>query len=176
VSDVILEYIRECTNPWRYKILTVLSKRSCRMVEISKEIGAPTSTVSRALNKLEKLELVRRRDDFYEITACGDILLTILNKLLEFNEIRNELEKAEEFLRMIPDNLKFEFVDILKKTEKRDLIDLFPKAIDDLSRVREYGLYIDRIINYDIYKLMIESEPGLRAAPVRSSCAARYWR
>ncbi len=149
------DLIRECLNPWRYQVLVLLSKRRYRFSEIVSELKAPRSTISRALSKLEELGMVRRKGEIYEISVYGDLILSTFKSILEFFELGEETVKAEEFLRMIPPYLKYGFPIVIKSAEKYEFFDGVMRGLEDLSKVRNYGLYIDRIINYDIYKLMV---------------------
>ncbi len=155
MKEKCFELIKECLNPWRYQILLLLSKRKYKFSEMVKELNAPKSTISRALSRLEELEMVRKQGEVYEISSYGDLILATFENLVESFEFEEEIKKAEEFLKMLPPYLKHGFPLVLRFSEKFEFLDGVIRGLEDLSRVREYGLYIDRIINYDIYKLMV---------------------
>ncbi|MCX2818278.1 MAG: DNA-binding HxlR family transcriptional regulator [Methanobacteriota archaeon] len=88
----VVEAVEEIGSRWRLIILHDLQEGEKRFNQLEKSTGASSSTLSRVLDDLEELGLVRRRVEespiasYYRLTPKGEALSPALEELADWSE------------------------------------------------------------------------------------------
>ena len=154
-SDDILKIVKE-------DILRILGekKEKVSLEIIKEEVKVSSSFMSKAIEELEREELIQHRQNFFELTGKGEKdAKNILNKhfILEdyFKEKRNE-EEAHRAAHILEHYISREVIDNIKKlsTFRKEDIPLISLDVDQESIVTDlafsdYGLF-ERIVSMGI--------------------------
>lgn len=146
---------REIFRENRLLLLSKLSEGKMSFSEIVKVNGWAPSTVSRTLSQLENEGLVRRDDGEYSITGTGKAILKLYESLSAIYEFREDLNSIPEFVDILPQGFLAE-IRSLRYAEVMDLDTAFEIGAGRIASAKHFGLYIDKVISYDIYKLMVQ--------------------
>jgi|Deesub1362A_J573_1020465.scaffolds.fasta_scaffold00893_6 predicted transcriptional regulator len=154
----IKDVIKDATLPNRLVIVKLLKDDVNRISELKRRLKEreqmPVSTVYRSVNSLAKAGLVTRDGDKVSLTSAGLLLadaVECLDSLINFDYINT----AIDFLLSIPSDLRFG----LKYLTECDVVDLTTMGnftLEFIRSIRKGGLYIDRVVDKEIYKLMIQ--------------------
>ncbi len=147
--------IRELGNQGRIEILRKLKEEPCGVADIAETDGISFSTASRIMSKLENLDIVERFNGRYRLTGFGVAVEKILFSLECVYEYRNDILDLSEFITLLPPGFVAGFHN-LKKAEVMDIERALEIGVREIMNARTYGLYVDKVISYDIYRLMAE--------------------
>lgn len=151
--------MHELTIPIRIEILNVLKDRTLKLSSIYKELNekrlnTPLSTVSRHIKALHELGLLRKSEGKYTISGTGMFLHDLI---VQLDDIRvwDEIYNSNEFVALLPNELKLGLSTLKNAETERDIYTAIFKAFEAVENAKSWGKYIDRIIHYDIFKIMI---------------------
>lgn len=141
------------------EIINMLRNDCLKLTDLRKKmrdngIRIPISTVYRAINNLNSAGVIEKRNGEIFLTPAGIFFsdaISSLKRLLSFEY----LELATDFLLSLPPELRFG-IHHLSDCEKVDFIKARELSIEVLSSIREGGLYIDRVVDPELFYLMIE--------------------
>jgi predicted transcriptional regulator len=151
--------LRETSLPSRIEIISLLKEDCVTLSELHKRLKAngvkvPVSTVYRAVNNLFSTGILDKKNGEVSLTPAGLFFADALNcmeRLMNFEY----LELATDFLLSLPPELRFG-IHHLSECEKVDFTETRKLSINVLSSVREGGLYIDRVVDPDLFEVMIK--------------------
>ena len=148
--------IRELGNPGRIEILRKLKEKSCGVGDIAGMDGVSVSTASRIMSKLESLDIVERYyNGRYRLTGFGVAVEKMLSSLECVYEYRGDIIELSEFISLLPPEFVAGFCN-LKKAEVMDVEDAINAGVEAIKNANNYGLYVDKVISYEIYRVMAE--------------------
>ncbi len=147
--------IRELGNQGRIEILRKLKNKDCSIADITEIDGVSLSTASRILSKLEGLDIVEKSNGKYRLTGFGVAVEKILTSLECVYEYRDDILELSEFISVLPSGFVAGFHN-LKRATVMDVESALRIGIDAVANARDYGLYVDKVISYDVYRLMAE--------------------
>jgi len=151
---IMKDYLmKELGNQGRLEILKKLRNKSCGISEIAVEDGLSFSTVSRIMSKLENLDIVERFNGKYRLTGFGVAVEKILSSLENVFDYREDILDLADFISTLPPGFVAGFHN-LRKAKVMDVEEALGVGTDAIANAKNYGLYIDKVISYDIFKLM----------------------
>jgi predicted transcriptional regulator len=116
------------------------------------------SGLARCLNALMNLNLVGRTNDGrYYVTGLGILIFDIITKVDDIFTYWHELVDATEFMQILPTDLKLGLANLKKAEVEWDQYRIIQKAFDAAANARRWGKYIDRIVDYDIFRIMLRN-------------------
>lgn len=156
----VTELIHELTIPVRFEILSILKNKALKLSSIcdelnSKKLNISLSTLLRHVKTLHELGLIRKTEGKYVISGTGMFLYDLicqLNDICVWNDICN----SEEFISVIPNELRLGLSTLKDAEIERDIYTAIFRAFEAVENAKSWGKYIDRIIHYDIFKVMIQ--------------------
>ncbi len=150
------EYLmRELGNQGRIEILRRLREKPCGVGDITEINGISFSTASRVMSKLESLDIAERSDGKYRLTGFGVAVEKILSSLECVYEYRNDILELSEFISLLPSGFVAGFHN-LKKATVMDVETALGIGVEAVAKAKNYGLYVDKVISYNVYRLMAE--------------------
>ncbi|MBO8183292.1 MAG: hypothetical protein H0Z28_10970 [Archaeoglobus sp.] len=114
----------------------------------------PTSTIYRAINNLQSAGILDKKSGEVALTPTGIFFADAVNcmrKLMNFEYI----DFATDFLLSLPPELRFG-IHYLSECEKVDFIKARELGISVLSTIQDGGVYIDRVVDPELFHIMIE--------------------
>ncbi|AGK60342.1 hypothetical protein Asulf_00310 [Archaeoglobus sulfaticallidus PM70-1] len=172
--DRLVSVLKEASLPKRIEMLEIIRDSGENGIEHSKlnelvknGLGLPPSTFYRSLNNMFSLGLIRKDDDKIYLTPIGTLLIDAIqciNDLLEFEY----LDIASAFVLTIPPEMRFG-VRYIKECKKVDITETSRLVYDLIAGVEKGGKYIDRIIDPDLYALMLKKRKECATEKVISS-------
>ncbi|WP_456371265.1 ArsR family transcriptional regulator [Geoglobus sp.] len=149
------ELIRELSQQGRIEILRNLRDSSKSAAELSKMDGLSPSTASRALSRLSEFGVVERDNGTCRLTGFGVAIEKLLSVVEHLYDFREDIMAIPEFISILPPGFVAGFHN-LRKARVVSLDEAFEIGVEKIANSKSYGLYVDKVISYDIYKLMAE--------------------
>jgi len=116
------------------------------------------SGLARCLNTLIGLDLVEKfGDGCYAVTGLGLLMLDIILKLDQILKYKDELVDAIELMETLPAELKIGLANLSKAEVEYDIYIAVRKAVEEVSRAKNWGKYVCRIIECGVFKMLIRN-------------------
>ncbi len=151
------EYLREIGLPDRVDTLKALLKGPKRQSDLHKIFGISQSKLSRMMNRLEELRLVKRDKDGYFITGLGILLLSVVERLDEILLLEELLSDAIDLIRRLPADLQLGISTILKANAEDDFSKALEKAIEETKRAKSWCKYVCRIVGCNVFRILVKN-------------------
>jgi predicted transcriptional regulator len=141
------------------EIINMLRDDCLKLTDLRKKmrdngIRIPISTVYRAINNLNSAGVIEKKNGEIFLTPAGIFFSDAINSLKRLMGFEY-LELATDFLLSLPPELRFG-IHHLSECEKVDFIRARELSTEVLSSIREGGIYIDRVVDPELFHLMIE--------------------
>ncbi|WP_456478722.1 helix-turn-helix domain-containing protein [Geoglobus ahangari] len=149
------DLIRELSQQGRIEILRNLRGSPRSPSELSKMDGLTLSTASRALNRLSEFGVVERDDHRCRLTGFGVAIEKILSVIEHLYEYREDIMALQDFIAILPPGFVAGFHN-LRKAKVMSLEEAFEVGVEKIASSKRYGLYIDKVISHDLYRVMAE--------------------
>ncbi len=147
----------------RIEILRFLSCHPANLVQIQRHLASVGCKMSvgglaRCLNALIGLDLVEKfGDGCYSVTGLGLLMLDIILKLDKIFKYKDELVDALELMEALPSELKIGLANLSKAKVEHDIYIAVKKAIEEVSRAEKWGKYVCRIMECNVFKMLIRN-------------------
>jgi predicted transcriptional regulator len=116
------------------------------------------SGLARSLNTLMNLNLVGKTNDGrYYVTGLGILIFDIVTKIDDIFKYWYELVDATELMQIFPVDLKLGLANLKNADIEWDQYRIIQKAFDAAANAKMWGKYIDRIVDYDIFRIMLRN-------------------
>ncbi len=149
---------RELGLPGRFEILQQLSCQPAFLSHLYKATDMSVSGVSRVVNTLSNLELVDKLDGGgYCITGIGRLILDVIKELDKIFMYKDELVDAHEFMEIVPPELKLGLANLTKAEVEHDIYVAIKRAIDEISRAKSWCKYICRVMECNIFRMLVRN-------------------
>ncbi len=151
--------LRETSLPSRIEIISLLKDDCINLSELPKRLKAngvrvPVSTIYRAVNNLSSTGILDKRNGEISLTPTGLFFadaVDCMRRLMDFEY----LELATDFLLSLPPELRFG-VHHLSECEKVDFTETRKLSMEVLSSIEKGGVYIDRVVDPELFEVMIK--------------------
>lgn len=149
------DLIRELSQQGRIEILRNLRDEPLPSSELAKLDGLTPATTSRALSKLTEFGVVERDNGVCRLTGFGVAIEKLLSVVEHMYEYREDIMAIPEFISQLPPGFVAGFHN-LRKARVMSLDEVLEIGVERIASSKKYGLYIDKVISYDVYKIMVE--------------------
>ncbi|MBE8539039.1 ArsR family transcriptional regulator [Geoglobus acetivorans] len=146
---------KELVKEDKVRILESLMDKPCSFREILNINGYAPSTLSRTLTIFEDEGLVRREGEKYCLTGAGLAFLKVIDVIKAVYEFKDDINGVPEFVELLPPGF-LAGIHNLRRAEVMDIESALKLGVERIAEAKEYGLYVDKVISYDVYKLMVE--------------------
>ncbi len=157
------EIIKELGRPCRIEVLEVLCCQPANLTKIHESLRKRGCNISisglvRCLNKLVKLRIVEKIDDgCYCITGLGALIYDVLFRMDDLMNWKEIIEDALELMAILPTELKLGLSNLGKAETVWDQYAIVKMAFEAAINARRWGKYIDRLVDYEVFRLMIRN-------------------
>jgi len=161
MNDIVQTYLKELSLPNRLEILRLLREKPRNIANIQRELESkgrciPVSTVSRCINTLANNKVVKKNGDgSFSLSGLGYLIVDFLSFFNELSPIYGHLWDADEFMKILPRELKVGLTNLKNAEIEPDPYAAVIKAVEVIKRSKTHGKYIDRIISYEVYQVML---------------------
>ncbi len=162
MNDMVQAYLKELSLPNRLEILKLLREKPQNIAGIQRELESngrcvPVSTVSRCVNILANNKVVKKSEDgIFSLTGLGYLIVDFISFFNEISPLYEYLWDADDFLRVLPREFKIGLPKLKRAEVEPDPYAAIIKGVEVIKRAKNYGKYIDRIISYEIYQVMLK--------------------
>jgi predicted transcriptional regulator len=158
ISKNLENLLKESILPSRLRILRALRDGEVNISDLQRTLknnkDMPLSTIYRSINSLVDAGVLKKEEGVLSLTPIGYIIVDAvdcIDNLVYFEY----LDLAADFLSSLPSELRFG-IKYLGICEKVDITTFSSFSFQALESVRYGGKYIDRIVDKELYKVMIE--------------------
>ena len=149
------DLIRELSQQGRIEILRNLREKPLSPSELSRLDGLTPATTSRALSKLTEFGVVERDNGTCRLTGFGVAIEKLLSVVEHLYDYREDIMAISEFISLLPPGFVAGFHN-LRKAKVMSLDEAFELGVERIANSKKYGLYIDKVISYEVYRIMAE--------------------
>ncbi len=146
------EIINELGKPKRIEMLKRLKKGIHCLRELTGN-GVSSSTVSRILRWMCDNGIAYKQKEEYKLTGFGVAIEKLISAIRDISDYSEELITLPEFMDFLTPEI-IAGIHNLKKCKVMHVEEALEIGLYHLANSKRYGLYIDKIIDYDVYKLM----------------------
>ncbi len=146
------EIINELGKPKRIKILRRLKRGIYCLSDLS-DNSISLATVSRILKWMCKRGIAFRKDEKCRLTGFGIAIEKLFSAIEDVSAFKEELLNLAEFIDFLPPEI-IAGMHYLKKSKIMSVEEALSVGLTYLANSKNYGLYIDKIIDYNVYKMM----------------------
>ena len=147
--------MKELSLQGRVEILKSLIEGPMTPSELGKVNDMPVSTISRCLKALTDCCLVKKSGNRYELTGIGYLAADYFSNVEQIFSLWEYLCDAGEFMKLLPMELKPGLAYLCTAEVEPDPYAAVLKAVEDIKKAKRYGKYIDRIVSYEIFWVMV---------------------
>jgi|Deesub1362A_J573_1020465.scaffolds.fasta_scaffold00680_1 predicted transcriptional regulator len=160
MNSKINDLLNEASLTSRIEILKILRNGEYKLSDLHRELSSdgvkvPISTVSRALSNMVSSGILKRESGAFYLSPLGLIFIDAIESI-EKSMNFEYLDLAYDFIVSLPVDLRFGIPYLTECDIIDNLGQLVKIMFEVIENVKIGGKYIDRVINNDIFKLMME--------------------
>uniref|UniRef100_A0A7C3YMZ0 ArsR family transcriptional regulator n=1 Tax=Geoglobus ahangari TaxID=113653 RepID=A0A7C3YMZ0_9EURY len=147
-------FLTELGKSKKLRIIEKLRECSMSLKELADWNGLSVPTVSRNIRWLCDQGIVCRHENKYQLTGFGVAIEKLLRALMDIKEFKEEIRELPGFIELLPPEI-LAGMHLLRKCKVMSVEDALNVGISHIINSKQYGLYVDKIIDYNIYKIMV---------------------
>lgn len=149
-----MDFLIELGRSKKLQIIERLRERSMSLKELAANNGLSISTVSRNVKWLCNRGILYKHKRKCKLTGFGVAVEKLLRVLVDIERIKEDIRDLPDFIDFLPPEI-IAGAHLLNRCRVMSVEEALNIGLSYLIRSEKYGLYIDKIIDYDIYKMMV---------------------
>ncbi len=149
-----MDLLTELGKSKKLQIIEKLRERSMSLKELANYNGLSVSTVSRNIRWLCDWGIIYRHKNKCKLTGFGVTIEKLLRVLKDIEEFKEDIQDLPGFIDLLPPEI-VAGMHLLRKCKVMNVEEALNVGLSHLINSKQYGLYVDKIIDYDIYKIMV---------------------